>query len=632
VDSCPPRENFDGIVLHDYGDGGAKADKFTRDLRLLLQTLAESPADERAWFYLGETYRNGGIDVAAALHAYSTRARLGGFEEEAWYAAYRRGSCLEQLSGATGDPWPALLAYLAAWERRPWRAEPLCDVVRVAATHGMPLLGAIVGEYALAHVVARRERRQDILFIDRDKHGPLLWDWLSECLYLAGWPRRAAELAQRARVSVTSADSRARIQHHIDACAAAPVFPTLSIEALVADCRRLREHGLHRTAMILAVTAVDLLSRARAPIPWELDVERSISGCCVPPHREEARRLNAALIARRDVPDQARSALRRNRRFVVSPIAQRLLRIAPLRFEPGAIPPGYHAMNPSLCALAGRLVVNVRTVNYTIRADGAYEFDGVVRTRNLLGVLGDDDAVRGLRELTVLDVPGTEEAPVRGFEDCRLVTLEGASGARLLAVANHACPGDRRRRAQYLLEIASPFGNTPEVVRALHLHGYEDRWDQKNWIPVSLGEELRLVYSCDPTVVLRPDLATGLCDVVSRTEPALWCADVRGGSQLVEVTAPNARRRFLAFVHGVLNESPRRYFHALLRFDEHLALERMSAPFVLRDPTTIEFVAGCALDGEDLVLTWGQDDASAWVGRMTLADALRLCDGDDPAG
>jgi hypothetical protein len=50
------------------------------------------------------------------------RSRMGGFEEEAWYAQFMAAKLLRSI--------PALYA---TWRRREWRHEPLLEAARIAA-------------------------------------------------------------------------------------------------------------------------------------------------------------------------------------------------------------------------------------------------------------------------------------------------------------------------------------------------------------------------------------------------------------------------------------------------------------------------------------------------------------------
>ena len=48
----------DIVFIQDIGDGGAKADKFNRDVRLLKDGLAKEPNNERYLFYLANSLKD----------------------------------------------------------------------------------------------------------------------------------------------------------------------------------------------------------------------------------------------------------------------------------------------------------------------------------------------------------------------------------------------------------------------------------------------------------------------------------------------------------------------------------------------------------------------------------------------
>lgn len=116
------------LVIKDLGDGGCKADKFERDIRLLTKDLEENPNNARSMYYLGASYEAVG-KLAEAIEMYTKRSTFpNAWEEEAWMALYRRGIAKElsnDLQGATQD-------YKDAWIRRPWRAEPLAKLANLA--------------------------------------------------------------------------------------------------------------------------------------------------------------------------------------------------------------------------------------------------------------------------------------------------------------------------------------------------------------------------------------------------------------------------------------------------------------------------------------------------------------------
>ena len=75
------------LYIDDRGDGGCKADKFTRDERLLREELEAEPSNARAHFYLAQTLKCLGRKQEA-IPLYKKRVALGGWWEEVWYSHY----------------------------------------------------------------------------------------------------------------------------------------------------------------------------------------------------------------------------------------------------------------------------------------------------------------------------------------------------------------------------------------------------------------------------------------------------------------------------------------------------------------------------------------------------------------
>lgn len=133
---------LDALHFHDWGNGANRPEKYTRDERLLKEALAENPADLRSHYYLGQTYREMGRFEDAEKH-YSIRMN-GGWEDEAWHAQFMRAQCLDRIPGrekeATGEA-------LAAFQRRPWRAEPLYWLANRARNKGQNHLAVLYASF-----------------------------------------------------------------------------------------------------------------------------------------------------------------------------------------------------------------------------------------------------------------------------------------------------------------------------------------------------------------------------------------------------------------------------------------------------------------------------------------------------
>jgi tetratricopeptide (TPR) repeat protein len=110
--------DLDEWVITHFADGGSRADKFTRDARLLRADLARNPDNTRTVFYLAQTMRDMG-EHAEAIKLYQKRARMGGWDEEIYYSLLQVG-VLKADQGNWADAQDALVQ---AWESRPSRLE-----------------------------------------------------------------------------------------------------------------------------------------------------------------------------------------------------------------------------------------------------------------------------------------------------------------------------------------------------------------------------------------------------------------------------------------------------------------------------------------------------------------------------
>lgn len=542
------QEPLPALAIVHHADGGARDDKFARDQRLLEGALTRDPGDLRALFYLAQTCRDRG-DRERAAALYARRAEAGGWWEERFYAAYQAG-----LLRAVEDPVGGARALLGACALAPHRAEPLCDLARLCRDQGW---------HTAAYRFAARGLTLpypagDLLFVHRDVYD---WRLRFERSIAAWWTGRPAE-----SLALTDA--------------------LLSEEALppaYADAARTNRRF-----------ALESLGR---PADGAGDGGASAAGARAHAGQEQERAASRTGAPARHDP------LEPLERLVPS------VRLGELRLD---VEPDWPCCNPSIAADGDGFRMLVRSVNFTLEADG-YAFlddDRTIRSLSYAVRLDGD-----LRVTAVAPLEDRSEGPPRhrsrvlGYEDCRLVLHDG--GWHALATVLDRAP---TARAQMALLSLSPEGTAIERVRLLP--GAPGA-HEKNWVPFA-GETgpLRLLYTPAPAHVLRCDVRSGT--LAAPPAQARWRPGLSGGSQGVPFAGGHL------FVLHETRPGPvfgRSYAHCFgLVRDERLVAQ--SPPFTFAGEP-IEYCAGLAHGGDGrLVLSFGVWDRVAALATVDAAEVL----------
>ena len=149
------------LFIDDIGDGGAKADKFERDVKLLLKGLEENPGNDRYTFYLANSYRDAG-QYENAIQRYRERIKMGGWVEEVWHSYYSIGKCYEYM----GDMANAINAWLDAYQFFPTRIENLYKIVNYYRNNSKNVLA--YSFYDIANQELIKNTSQDHLFLEKE--------------------------------------------------------------------------------------------------------------------------------------------------------------------------------------------------------------------------------------------------------------------------------------------------------------------------------------------------------------------------------------------------------------------------------------------------------------------------------
>jgi len=184
-------ENFAKPIIIDIGDGGCKADKFTRDAQMLEDDLKDSPDNVRTLFYLGQTYMSLG-ENQKAIDCLTKRIDLGGWEEEMYIAHVYKGDCYKML----GKPTEASEEWLKAWQLRGHRTEAPTRLIThyrsmpkmnfVAYMYLEKLVQLQLGQTLEGHALWKPAVNNDVLFVSHSDMKYLVWEELGIIAYYVG--------------------------------------------------------------------------------------------------------------------------------------------------------------------------------------------------------------------------------------------------------------------------------------------------------------------------------------------------------------------------------------------------------------------------------------------------------------
>ena len=173
-------ERSDWARIVHYGDGfQSRRDPYerrTEEAERLRHALERDPFDTRAAFHFAEALRLAG-DLQGALAAYEHRVRLGGWDEETFWALLQIAKIHEHRATLTSAGTPTEEAaipglYLRAYAFRPMRPEPLVELARYYRERGEWKAALLFAERAVAMPCVEARQHPDRHFVDQS-----ILDW-----------------------------------------------------------------------------------------------------------------------------------------------------------------------------------------------------------------------------------------------------------------------------------------------------------------------------------------------------------------------------------------------------------------------------------------------------------------------
>lgn len=283
---------------------------------------------------------------------------------------------------------------------------------------------------------------------------------------------------------------------------------------------------------------------------------------------------------------------------------------------------GTALMNPSIFNDNGKLLVNIRHINYVLYHCHNFfheygplqyihpEHDHTLRTFNIIAEL-DPESLK-ISKHTVVDTSLLDTTPqwnFIGLEDARLFKWEGK--LYLCGVRRDTTPHGVGR-----MEL-SELDNDYRELKRYRIEGGLTSYCEKNWMPI-LDRNYSFIKWTSPTEIVHIDTEKDILSsaVIPNNNPSNM--DLRGGSHVIPWN-----EGYLAIVHesyllkSELNQKDAVYKHRMVYWDKHFNIIRTTKPFTFL-AGKIEFCCGMTTYGDDVLISFGRQDNSAYVLRIPI--------------
>ena len=308
-------------------------------------------------------------------------------------------------------------------------------------------------------------------------------------------------------------------------------------------------------------------------------------------------------------------------------------------------------MNPSIFLHKGKILVNVRHVNYILYHSEGKQFphqwgplvyvhpenDVTLRTHNVIAELDNNLNLKNAQRVNmVLDTDPTWN--FIGLEDARLFSWDDKL---FLCGVRRDCYDDKGKGRMEMCHIEFIENEWREISRhPIPAPGDDSSYCEKNWMPI-LDMPYHFVKWTNPTQVIKFNIEEGTTEnaIYDPNKYVQASKDYRGGSQVIRI---NDQQR-MAFVHETnllrdpFGRKDGNYAHRVIIWDNDWNIIHRSREFhflgtyydhVKAQDYNIEFVTGATMQGNDILISFGWQDNASYILRMPWKTFSEFLTGD----
>jgi hypothetical protein len=261
----------------------------------------------------------------------------------------------------------------------------------------------------------------------------------------------------------------------------------------------------------------------------------------------------------------------------------------------------------------GRLLLNVRYVNYRIQSNGSYLMSegGTLtphhhlRTRNFFLLTDTDFSTFSPLEEIVPDIPPYHDRNIHGIEDIRLFR-KGST----LHFSGTTCEYSHNGCIQ---QIEGVYDIQKKHLTSLSpMVSPKNTLVEKNWIPFNRAyeDDSRYIYSWHPLIIGR--VIDGAFYTEHEISTPYFFRHVRGSTALVSYM-----NRLYTMVHCVVETCPRKYYHLLVSIDPVTFEIKYTVPYYFIK-NHIEYTLGMYIAESTLTCIVSQNDCDPVIVRIRM--------------
>jgi len=299
-------------------------------------------------------------------------------------------------------------------------------------------------------------------------------------------------------------------------------------------------------------------------------------------------------------------------------------------------------MNPSVFVHNGRILVNVRHVNYILYHSEAKKFphqwgplvyvhpqnDVTLTTYNVICEYDQDMNFISAGRVNTKDFDTKPTWNFIGLEDARLFAWDDRL---FLCGVRRDCYDNKGKGRMEMAEVEFIDNEWKEVSRnPIPAPGDDLSYCEKNWMPV-MDMPYHFVKWTNPTQVVKYDIEekTTTEVVLDESKFIQFNNDLRGGSQVIRMN-PDQRMTFCHQTNLLKDPFLRKdgdYSHRVVIWDNEWNIIHASKQFYFfgshhdhasSNKYTIEFVTGTQVLGDDILISFGLSDNACYILRMPV--------------